>query len=409
MDRRRLASLSLALTLHVFCVLVLIPGWSGPDEGEKAATQAATPVAPPDEPAPAPKPADEKTDEIGKYLPRPTTLRVWGFDFDVAKIRTRWNALFPFITAPPSLDAEPHLQTASQRLVFGDPLAPPPALPPARPRLVMSETAMQQLLDRTWARRDRWIRFDEFAALVDAYHPTDGRLPAVIRAYIEQNALQPYEDTTFPDPRRWAMLALAADHQDFVGFIAPYVRAHPRTRTATELLFLLDALMQGSRETLALLLETSPRREMAWTRQENWQAWELFASLRDYYGELLEKRGLETPDAVRHEYDALRIDVLSRLVQLTPDGYRASDALFLIGRIRWQQGDREGAARAWRQMRVVRGDRYAETSARILDALADSSRVDSARIDAALEAEHRRWVALQFDRLRRFGYSFAMY
>ena len=60
-------------------------------------------------------------------------------------------------------------------------------------------------------------------------------------------------------------------------------------------------------------------------------------------------------------------------------------------------------------MRVVRGDRYAETSARILDALADTSRVDPARIDAALEAEHRRWVAFQFDRLRRFGYSFAMY
>jgi hypothetical protein len=215
MDRRRLASLSLALTLHVFCLLALIPGSSVSDEGAKEATQAATPVAPPEEPAQPPKPADE-TDEIGKYLPRPTTLRVWGFDFNVAKIRTRWNALFPFITAPPSLDTEPQLQTASQRMVFADPLAPPPALPPARPRLVMSEAAMQQLLDRTWTRRDRWSRFDEFVALVGAYHPTDGRLPAVIRAYVEQNALQPYEDTTFPDPRRWAMLALAADHQDFV-------------------------------------------------------------------------------------------------------------------------------------------------------------------------------------------------
>jgi hypothetical protein len=187
------------------------------------------------------------------------------------------------------------------------------------------------------------------------------------------------------------------------------VRAHPRTRTSTELLFLLDALMQGSRETLALLLETNPRREMAWTRQENWQAWQLFASLRDYYGELLDKRGLETPEAVRHEYDALRIGVLSRLVQLTPDGYRASDALFLIGRIRWQQGDRDEAARVWRQMKVTRGDRYAETCARILAALDDTSRIDSARIDTALEAEHRGWVSFQFDRLRRFGFSFAMY
>jgi hypothetical protein len=55
------------------------------------------------------------------------------------------------------------------------------------------------------------------------------------------------------------------------------VREHPRTRTSTELLFLLDALLQGSRVTLALLLETSPPRQMQWTRQENWQADELFA------------------------------------------------------------------------------------------------------------------------------------
>lgn len=409
MDRRRLAGLSLALTLHVFCLLALIPASSARDgDATQAKPQSATPVAPPSEAAPQPQAPDD-TEDIGRYLPRPTSLRVWGFDFDVEKIRARWNALFPFITAPPALEADPQLQQASGRMVFADPLAPAPALPPARPRLVMSEATLQRLLDRTWARRDRWSRFDEFAALVRAYHPTDGRLPAVIQAYVEQNALQPYEDTTFPDPRRWAMLALAADHQDFVEFIASYVRTHPRTRTATELLFLLEALMQGSGETLALLLETSPRRQMAWTRQENWQAYELFASLRDYYGELLDKRGLQTPAAVRQQYDALRLDLLSTLLRLTPDGYRASDALFLMGRIRWQRGDRDEAARAWRAMKPVRDDRYAEVAVRILTVLEDPSSQPSPRIDAILEADHRKWVAFHFDRLRQFGYGFAMY
>ncbi len=410
MDRRRLSALALALTLHLFCLLALVPSSALPAAETRDATRSATPVAPPAEATPQPKPPDDP-DDIGTYLPRPTSLRVWGLDFDVTKIRARWNALFPFITAPPSLESEPHLQPVSERLVFADPLAVAPARPPARPRLVMSEAAMQRLLDRTWARRDRWSRFDEFARLVTTYHPTDGRLPAVIQAYVEQNALQPYEDTTFPDPRRWAMLALAADHQDFVDFIAPYVRAQPHTRTTTELLFLLDALMHGSRETLVLLLETTPRRQMAWTRQENWRAYELFASLRDYYGDLLDKRGLGTPEAVRAAYDARRLDLLSTLLRLTPNSYRASDARFLIGRIRWQQGDRDEAARVWREMTFAPGDRYAETGGRILAVLSrrQGEGIDAALIDGILDADHRQWVRFQFDRLRQFGYGFAMY
>jgi inositol transporter-like SP family MFS transporter len=49
---------------------------------------------------------------------------------------------------------------------------------------------VQRLVDRAWSRRERWSRFATFVNLANAYHPDDGRLPAVIRAYVAQNMLQ---------------------------------------------------------------------------------------------------------------------------------------------------------------------------------------------------------------------------
>ena len=409
MDRRRQASFAFALTLHLVGLIALMPSDGERPSAERSVAERTAASA-----SPPPASMSPEDEDVGRYLPRPTSLRVYGFDFDVSRIRARWNALFPFITAPPLLDASTPRDAAERGLVFADPLSLAPKLRVAKPRLVMSDASIQQLVDRTWTRRDRWGRFDEFARLLSAYHPNDGRLPAVIQAYVAQNSLQPYEDTTFPDPRRWAMLALAADHQDFVDFIAPYVRLHPRTRTTTELLFLLDALLQGSRETLVLLLETSPRRQLQWTRHENWQAYELFASPRHYYGDQLERRGLATSDSVRTKYDALRLDVLSRLATSTPQGYRASDARFLMGTIRWRQGERAEAVRIWREMTAANGDSYLLTYRQIIEVVSrlsgDSVPASAAgQIDAILGAQHRTWVSFQFDRLRRFGYAFSMY
>jgi hypothetical protein len=415
---RRLAGFSVALTLHLICVSMLV--WLSLPETAPAANRpstaaAVTPVAPATSETAPPTEAQVR-DDIGKYLPSPPSVRVWGFQFDVRKIRARWSALFPFVTAPPSFDAAPRLQLASSRVVFVDPQAPPPVLPPAKPVLTMSRAAIQQLMDRTWARRDRWSHFAEFVKLAGSYHPNDGRLPSVIRAWVEQNSLQPYEDTTLPDPRRWAMLALAADHQDFVDFIARYVREHPGTRTATEMLFLVDALMQGSRETLVLLLETSPQRHMAWTRTESYEAYVLFGALREYYGAYLDKRGLGTSDAIRQKYDALRLQVLSTVLRVTPQAYRAGDAQFLIGAIKWAQDDLRGAVNAWREMRVAADDRYVEPASQILRVLHGPSESSvtpgsdtAARIRTILAGERRKWTSFQFDRLRQFGHAFSTF
>src|SRR5215218_4958162 len=199
-------------------------------------------------PATPKSPEDEAREDIDRYLPTPPDVRVWGFTFDLRKVRSRWSALFPFVTAPPrfDLDSERRRAVASRGFVFADPDRAPPLEPPERPALVMSPSGIQHLVDRAWSRRERWSRFATFVNLANAYHPDDGRLPSVIRAYVAQNMLQPYEEMSLPDPSRWAMLVLAADDQDYLDFATTYVRAHPGTRGATEMLFLVDAVMQGS-------------------------------------------------------------------------------------------------------------------------------------------------------------------
>jgi hypothetical protein len=101
---------------------------------------------------------------------------------------------------------------------------------------VLSDAALQSLIDQSWSRRDRWRAFQHIAKLADRYNTDVGKLPTVLHTYLEQNGTQPQVDSTVPDPRVWLQLGLAADHVDWVGFVSRYASEHPSTRTTTELL-----------------------------------------------------------------------------------------------------------------------------------------------------------------------------
>jgi len=418
MPGRRIAGFAFALVLHLSTVALLVwlsmPALSQGAGGRQAAA-AAAPQPPRAVPPPTPRShEDEVRADIDRYLPKPPDVRVWGFTFDLRKVRARWSGLFPFVTAPPrfDVDATARRASASRGFVFVDPDRVGPSEPAALPALGMSSSAIQRLVDRTWSRRERWSRFAAFVNLANAYHPDDGRLPAVIRAYVAQNMLQPYEEMSLPDPSRWAMLVLAADDQDYLDFVAGYVAALPGNRGATEMLFLVDALMQGSSDTLGTLLRTRPRRDLQWTYQENTDAFWLFDSLREYYGEVLRKRGLSSAGDVARYYEDRRLDLLATVLRQTPAGYRAGDARYVVGQIHWTRGDRRAAVREWRQIQAAPDDAFAKTYTAILRALEslpggveEPDPTTRGRIDAALEAEQRRWAAFQFDRLRQFGHG----
>jgi len=274
-----------------------------------------------------------------------------------------------------------------------------------------SDAELQAVVDKAWSRRRRWDAYQPIAALAARHHPDIGRLPDLLRAYVEQNLLQPFHDTTVRDPRLWSQLGVAADHLDFVEFIERYIATHPSTRSATELLFLLDELIQGNLDTLTILLDTNAGKDLWWTRYSSRSGYALIDRFQRYYAAECGRRGLSSAEAVAAHYAAVRLQVLNAVLSTTPGGYRAGDARFLIGVIHWKQGRRADALAVWRRISVDPSDSYATSYAEITNAFrtsdgAASDQVLVARIERVLAGERRRWLIFSAARLRQFGYGF---
>ena len=337
-------------------------------------------------------------------------VTVGGFRFDFGKIGQRSKLLFPFLTRRLPLDLYPRPVEQGSSGPFVSPMAP--GREPARsrkPPLAIGDQEMQDTIDKAWARRERWADFQPIVTLATAHHPDEGRLPALLQAYTDQNLLQPYVDPAIRDPRLWTMLAVAADSADFIAFINGYVKANPGTRASTELMFLLDELAQGNHDGLATLLDTNIETDLAWTRQASRVAFDLIMDVQRFYRGQLMMRGIGSAAALRSYYDEVRLAILTQIVRTAPGGYRASDARYLIGAVHWRQGRTAAALRWWREMTVNPNDTYVTAYRDVLDVLAATdpslNPVAKARVDGILASDYRRWLDASTSRLRYFGYE----
>lgn len=335
-------------------------------------------------------------------------LSVPGFTFDVRKISDHPALLFPFLS--PGLRLE-YFGLSSRRATGAEPwqattAAPGRAARDRKPPLALSDAALQTLLDASWSRRDRWTAFQHVAILADRYSATGGKLPVVLHAYLAQDGLQPYVDGSIPDPRLWAELGIAADHVRFIGFISRYAAAHPGTEATTELLLLLDACAQANLDALIAVRDTDLR-GLEWTRRTNRGAYDLMSDVQRYYRGLLARQHLFSRPEIVAYYDQLRLGILNGILRTTPNGYRASDARYLIGVIDWREGRTAEAIRMWRALTPEATDGYAAAAADILAVLREPTGVrQRTDIERALDREHGRWVSRSFDRLRTFGFRF---
>ncbi len=345
--------------------------------------------------------------------PGSSTLPLPGFTFDYAKVADRAALLFPFLSPGLSLDAFGLKPRDPSRRLYNSLTVAADSGRRSQGPLALSESRLQQVIDESWSRRDRWKVFDGVMTLAAAHDPEEGALPILFQRYVQQNALQPYADTTMRDPRLWAQLGLAADHVAFVGFISRYATEHPSTRATTELLFLLDKLAQASFDCLVTLLDIVPSADLRWTSGQSPQAYQLIENLLAYYRRHLERNRIDSPQTLRTYYDKIRLAILSALLQMTPSGYRAGDARYLIGTIYWRHDDRAAALQAWRGIVPDRSDGYLTAYSQILEAIqgGDDPRdpLMRRRIDRALDAELGRWRDFSYTRLRHFGYRFDTY
>jgi hypothetical protein len=325
---------------------------------------------------------------------------------DLETIAARQHLLFPVLTPGLAIDSfcpNPASVTFALRanLSWSD------AAAAEHGPLVLDDRAVQSIVDRSWARRGRWRAFQNIAQMLTTHAP-GGSLPRVLRAYREQNALQPYADRDSRDPRLWTQLALAADHVSFVGFIRTYTASRPSARETTELLLLLDTIVQAEQDALHVLLDTDPAAELDLTRTSNPDAYALLVEIRQEYRGILNNRGLVSKKQIDAYYDTVRLTILQRVIDTSGDEYGANDARFLSGAILWAAGRRPEALKMWRRLTAGPTGSYAASGAALRLALS-RPRVDDLEIERVLRNENGRWVSLSYERLRHFGYRFDTY
>jgi hypothetical protein len=412
MRTRRLSAFSISAAFHVAALVAAIwyEGRSplAPAAAEEDTTNEPVVVLVESLPPPSSLDSDRLSQSLGIQIDDDSaSVTLLGFTFNFSKVVGRAKVLFPFLTGTPMLErvTAPAREDSPTRLP--NPLAQTPS-GEHRPPLEIGNAALQSVIDKSWSRRDRWRVFGPVATLANTHSPDHGRLPALLGAYVAQNGLQPYVDTSTRDPRLWVELGLAADHADFIEFVSRFAIKNPSTRATTELLFLLDKLAQGSLDALATLVDTNPADQLVWTRRANGEAFDAIVTIRKHYRDLLERRKLLSSEALRAYYDGVRISILQTILLSTPDGYRSGDARFLIGSIYWKQGKMASARRVWKEIEVDPDDRYAAASAEIVAAMraAEERGIDHRRVNRILEYEHGRWVSFSFDRLWQFGYRF---
>lgn len=322
-----------------------------------------------------------------------------GLPFNIAKIEARRASLFPFLTADLSFIERmaTDVRAASARL--GNPLDPALTAKP----LSLDRPLLQQIVDEAWSRRDRWRRFQQIRALLIGHDGHAGDTPALMRAYLDQNLLQPYCYGRTKDGQFWALLENATEHVEFIDFIRSYSRTRASSRTTTELFFLLDELTQGNREVAETVLSTSVSADLAYSATSSPHAARLAAGVGNDLRAWLAAHGYTQHESVGPAYDQFRLRVLSTIIETTPDGYRETDARYLAGEIFFRQGNIDQALEWWRPMRPQDDDSYA-TAARAIGAIIDSGRFDTAAVRRVLWAQSAFWKEQNYRRLRQFGY-----
>jgi len=359
--------------------------------------EAAPPVAPPIDVSRVELPLIEDVFAIDDPVP-PEELSGYemsGLPFNMPKIAARRRSLFPFLTSDLNFITVIPAQVLESARHLGNPLeAGASSLPP----LTLTATAMQQVIDESFARRDRWQRFEVVATLVANHDAQRGQAPDLLRAYLDQNLLQPYCYGKTRDGQYWALLENAADHADFLEFIRAYARAHPASKTTTELLFLMDELAQASREAAVGVLNTHVSRDLLRTAVESPPAARLAAEVDSQLRRWLASQQMGTAN-IREAFDRVRLRLLATIVDTSPDGYRVADARYLAGEIFFRQGDLTQATEWWQAVRPAAGDSYA--TAAIVDAV---KAADMYAIKRVLSRENARGSARNYQRLRQFGY-----
>jgi len=185
---RRLSAFAASFALHLFAIVASISFAARAVVSfppRKAASPLTIVVLQAQTLSPDPTPAD-----LGIHVdPSAATLSLPGFSFDFGKVITRAGGLFPFLTGSVSLERLASIASRERNPVVSNPFTRRAPNDAAKPPLVLTDAAMQSLLDASWSRRDRWRAFQPIIAIAERYSAREGRLSDLLAGYVAQNGL----------------------------------------------------------------------------------------------------------------------------------------------------------------------------------------------------------------------------
>jgi hypothetical protein len=89
-------------------------------------------------------------------------------------------------------------------------------------------------------------------------------------------------------------------------------------------------IIARARSLFPFLIDADPIAELRQTREENPEAFSALLTILAHYRRELRRLGLTSRDDLQRHYDAIRIAVLTDIIDTTPDGYRVDDARYLL-------------------------------------------------------------------------------
>jgi hypothetical protein len=160
----------------------------------------------------------------------------------------------------------------------------------------------------------------------------------------------------------------------------------------------VDELAQASREAAMTVLNTDIARDLVNTAVQSPPALRLANDVA------VRLRRLGSDGETRDAFARFRLRVLATIVETSPDGYREADARFLAGDALYRQGDLAQAIEWWRPMHPRAGDSYFDAATAIAAELGRGGAVSEPAIRRVLSGEAARWHAVNYERLKQFGY-----
>ena len=207
----------------------------------------------------------------------------------------------------------------------------------SKPVLKLSKNERQKYLDDSITLEKEQI-FENFQNKFMSYDPNKGDLPIFVRELYYEN-LQRLAYFFSSDDTYFSIdyLQEALNKEDFLKNAMSYLSELQGTKTATELLYIIENIYEIQKRTVQIYFENKAKIKNLPPEYDNQIRVETLKRNVSKYDKIMSKKQIKNFEDASQLYEKKRIEILDYLIKTTPKNYRVADALFLKGNIYWER------------------------------------------------------------------------